>query len=66
MPSGANCCLKKLPDSMWYGILATRKSTPHSDARRYYLAFHLDQSPRLKQEDSLLIGFRMLHRETKE
>jgi hypothetical protein len=65
-PSGANCCLMKVSDGRWYGILATSTSTPHSNARRYYEAFHLDQSPRLKQDDSLLIGFRMLHKETRE
>ena len=64
--SGANSCLMKVPDGRWYGILATRTSTPHSNALRYYAAFHLDQSPRLKQDDSLLIGFRMLDRETRE
>jgi len=64
--SGASCCLMTVPDCRWYGILATRKSTLHSNARRYYVAFHLYQSPRLKQDDSLLIGFRMLHRETRE
>ena len=64
-PSGTDCCLMKVPDGRWYGILATRTSAPYSNALRYHVAFHLDQSPGLKQDDSLLIGFRMLHGETR-
>ena len=65
-PSGAKCCMMKVPDGRWYGLLATRTSTPYSNSRRYFVAFHLEQIPGLKQDDSLLIGFRMLHRETRE
>jgi len=65
-PSDAKCCMMKVPDGRWYGLLATRTSAPYSNARRYYVAFHLEQSPALQQDDSLLIGFRMLRRETTE